>query len=349
MKNNKKSKRKSRFPVLLFSLAAFVFLVSLFTILIMILTIYILMSTNFIKGPVDIPFTVLILVIVMSLIIGTVISALIINLPIKRVNEFLGGMRQVSDGDYSVRLTPRGPRILRNIYNQFNSMVQELNSVEILQSNFVNNFSHEFKTPIVSIQGFAKMLKRSDLDNDERNEYLDIIISESERLTNLSENVLALTKLENQTIITNKKEYNVSEQMRQVIAMMYGKYPEKNIEFQFDCDEFYIYGNEEMIQQIWINLIDNAMKFSKQDGIVKANIKMNNNETIVSISNEGETIPYAELDHIFNKFYQCDKSHTTAGNGLGLAIAKRIAELHNARIDVESQNDLTTFMVIFPI
>ncbi len=124
--------------------------------------------------------------------------------------------------------------------------------MEMLRSDFVNNFSHEFKTPIVSVRGFAKMLKRDDLTDEERNEYLDTIITESERLAELSTNILNLTKIEQQTILTDKKQFNVSEQIRLVIAMLSGKWQEKRLEFDFDCGEIYLTGNEEMLKQVWM-------------------------------------------------------------------------------------------------
>jgi signal transduction histidine kinase len=287
---------------------------------------------------------------VVSIAVGTVIAAIFSRLPLRPLREIMDASDKIANGDYSVRLDLKGPEEFQNLSRKFNHMAEELGSVEMLRTDFVNNFSHEFKTPIVSIRGFAKMLKWDDVTPEERNEYLDIIIDESERLAELSTNVLNLSKIEQQTILTGQNRFNVSEQIRLVIAMMESKWRQKRIDITFDCGEIFIYGNEEMLKQVWINLLDNAVKFSPDGGKLKIEIQHTGNHILVSFSNQGKAISDEAAAHIFDKFYQADTSHTTKGNGLGLAIAKRIVELHGGEIYLRSsQYDVVTFFVKVPL
>lgn len=282
---------------------------------------------------------------VASLIVGTVMSLIISRKPLKPLKEIMDATDKIADGDYSVRVEPKGMEQFRELGEKFNHMAEEIGSVEMLRSDFVGNFSHEFKTPIVSIRGFAKALKWDDLTEEERNEYLDIIISESERLADLSNNVLYLSKIEKQTILTDKKTVNVSEQIRLVIALLYEKWSDKHIDIVFDSDEKHLACNEELLKQVWINLLDNAIKFSPDGGKIEIRIAESADEMTVSVVDEGGGMSEETRRHIFDKFYQGDLSHTTTGNGLGLAIVKRIVELHEGEVAVYSSDTGSTFIV----
>jgi len=190
----------------------------------------------------------------------------------------------------------------------------------VLRSDFVNNFSHEFKTPIVSLRGIAKLLKRQKLSSEERNEYLDIIINESDRLAELATNVLNLTKVETQTILTEKKVFNVTEQIRHAVVLMNQKWAAKNVNFQFESNEVMIPANEDLLSQVWINLLDNAVKFSPQDAEVSIRINNTDQQVFIQISDNGPGIPLEKQKYIFDKFYQGDESHSTYGYGIGLSI-----------------------------
>ncbi len=181
-----------------------------------------------------------------------------------------------------------------------------------------------------------------------RNEYLDIIIEESERLSSLSTNVLNLSKLEQQTILTSKSRINISEQIRRTISMMDSKWPGKQIEYQFDCEDVFAEGNEELLKQVWINLLDNAIKFSPVNDCIRIETLQNEKGLTVRILNQGEPIPPEAAGHIFDKFYQGDTSHTARGNGLGLAIVRRIMELHGGEVSlISSDQEQTVFQVQF--
>ena len=219
-------------------------------------------------------------------------------------------------------------------------MAEEIGSVEMLRSDFINNFSHEFKTPISSIQGFAEMLKLDDLTQEEREEYIQTIIEEASRLTALASNILNLSKIEQQSILTERTRLNVSEQIRQVIALLDKRWSAKDITVAFDCGEHFVVGNKELLKQVWINLADNAIKFSPEHETVEISIRETPAALVISFANKGDEIPAAAQSHIFGKFYQADTSHATQGNGLGLAIVHKIIGLHGGTVKVR-RSDLT--------
>lgn len=270
-----------------------------------------------------------------SVFLGTFFSAHFIRKPLRPFDQLVEALIRVSKGDYSVRLNARGPHMIKELNKNFNHMASELGSVEMLRNDFINNFSHEFKTPIVSISGFAKVLRRADLTTEERNEYLDIIMRESDRLAELSTSVLNLSKIENQYILTGKKEVNISEQIRLAVALLETKWTEKKIEIHFDSEEVFLSGDEEMLKQVWINLIDNAIKFSPEYGTVKIGIQQGLKETAVFVANEGK-MSEEVITHIFDKFYRGDESRSEQGNGLGLAIAQKIMDLHGGSLNAEN-------------
>lgn len=284
-----------------------------------------------------------------SVVIGTILAAAFSRKPLRPMREMMNATDRIADGDYSVRLDIRGPEDFRTLSEKFNHMAEELGSVELLRTDFINNFSHEFKTPIVSIRGFAKALKWDDLSPEERESYLDIIISESERLSELSANVLYLSKIEKQTILTEKRSFNLSEQIRLVVALLDRKLSEKSLKIIFDSKEYQVTGNEEMMKQVWINLLDNAIKFSPSGACIEISIRDTEDGLLsVSLTDHGSGISQEAQNHIFDKFYQADASHATQGNGLGLAIVKKIVDLHGGRISVHSSSQGSTFEVLLP-
>ena len=285
---------------------------------------------------------------VVSVAVGTLVSALVSRAPLKPIRELMAATDRIAGGDYTARIDLKGTAEFRALGRKFNHMAQELESVELLRSDFVSNFSHEFKTPISSIRGFAKALKWEGLTPREREEYLDIIISESERLSALSSNVLYLSKIEKQAILTDRRRFDLSEQLRRVIALLDGRFSEKRLDVLFDSPEYFVSGNAEMLQQVWINLLDNAIKFSPDGGQISVSVEQSSGQARVRVSNQGERIPPEAQAHIFDKFYQGDTSHATAGNGLGLPIVRRIVQLHGGEITVCSSHGVTTFEVALP-
>lgn len=268
--------------------------------------------------------------------------------PLHKVNK---AMKQVSKGDFSIRLDENeGISEIRELISSYNHMVQELSGIEMFRTDFINNFSHEFKTPIVSIRGFAKQLERDDLTEEQRREYTRIIVSESERLANMSSNVLLLTKLENQQIVTDKAAYQLDEQLRSCILLLEKQWSEKELELELDLDELSYIGNEEMMSHVWVNLLNNAIKFSPVGGTLEVGCMRVQDFIVVHVRDQGEGMDAATQARIFEKFYQGDSAHATEGNGLGLSLVKRIVDLCGGKIAVDSSHaNGTCFSVYLPI
>jgi signal transduction histidine kinase len=290
--------------------------------------------------------------VLISMGIGTVFTFVSLRFPIKTVNKILNAMNRLASGDYSVRLSFKGvlakhPSVVE-LTDSFNRMAAELEQTEMMRSDFINNFSHEFKTPIVSILGFARLLKRGNISDEYRNDCLNIIEEESLRLSQMATNVLNLSKVENQTILTDVANFNLTEQLRNCVLMLESKWSKKDIVFSLPEEEYYITANEEMMKQVWINIIDNAIKFSEASGTVEIEIKKEAVAISTAISNYGTEIPEESRKKVFEKFYQSDESHSSEGNGVGLAVVKRIVELHKGTVGVSCKDGKTTFTVSVP-
>lgn len=338
----KKYKKQLRLSLLF---AAVFFLITLFTMSLVFVGVLLLFKFHS-ANIAEMRLLPLLLFALVSLFIGTVFAAVFSSRPLKPLREIIRATDQIANGDYSARIDFKRPEELRRLARRFNHMAEELGSVELLRNDFVNNFSHEFKTPIVSIRGFAKILKREDLTQQERDEYLDVIIRESERLTTLATNVLNLSKIEQQSILTDKKKLNASEQIRLVIALLESKWHKKQISFAFACEEVFVTGDEDLLKQVWINLVDNAVKFSPENGIVEIRSKISGGQAFYTFTNQSEPLPAEAAARVFDKFYQGEASHTTTGNGLGLTIAKRIVDLHGGSICMESSEAAGTSVTV---
>ncbi|OUO80709.1 two-component sensor histidine kinase [Blautia sp. An249] len=285
---------------------------------------------------------------VASIIVGTIISVFLGKIPMRPVYKLIYALNSLAAGNYDTRLSMNVPKVGKDLEESFNILAEELQNTEMLRSDFVNNFSHEFKTPLVSIKGFARLLQKGSLPEEKKKEYIDIISAESSRLADMATKVLDLTKLENQNILTDVSEYNVSEQLRESILLLERKWLEKELEISADFEEYQIHGNQEMLKQVWINLIDNAIKFSPSGGAIGVSVTRNADSIMVMVSNGGAPIKEEEKERIFQKFYQGDTSHTSQGNGIGLAIVRRIVELHDGEVWVDSTEEQTTFTVKLP-
>lgn len=280
---------------------------------------------------------------------ATLIIANITKRMLRPIEKITNATKKVAGGDFTVQLETNRKDEIGELTHNFNKMVKELNSIECLQKDFINNVSHEIKTPISSIQGFAKLLEEDDLSKEERKEYSGIIKEEADRLLYLSTNMLKLAKLENQERLTNTEEICVAEQIRRTISVLEPKWKEKNIKFNVNLKENKIYGEKELLFQVWMNLIENAIKYSKEQGHIDIKMKESDENLLIEIKDYGQGMTKEECEKIFDRFYQVDKTHSERGAGLGLAIVKRIIELSNGKIRVESQvNKGTTFIIELP-
>lgn len=349
-----KSARKLRLSMTVyFSLA--IFIIQAISIVIATILAYVFSSVGWIDfGLPSMPdlTELLIFMAISSLVIGFSVAFLTVKYPLKPFTTLIGQINRLAAGDYKARVQ-FGKRMdshpaVKDVIDSFNTMAEELEGVEMLRTDFINNFSHEFKTPIVSIAGFAKLIKRGNLTEEQKSEYIDIIEEESLRLAEMANNVLNLTKVENQLILTDVSKFNLSEQIRGAVLLLENKWVKKNTILNLDVGEVEIEANEELLKQVWINLIDNAIKFSPNGAQVEIKIIEKENLLSVSVINSGSYIEDDELKKIFNKFYQADTSHSSEGNGIGLAIVKKIIELHGGEISVESSNSITEFTVFLP-
>ncbi|MBE6925984.1 MAG: HAMP domain-containing histidine kinase [Ruminococcaceae bacterium] len=287
-----------------------------------------------------------------SLVVGMLLTVFTRAIPLGPLNRAIQQLNRLASGDYSARMQLRKPLSsspeLAEFADSFNKMAQELENTQLLRSDFVNNFSHEFKTPIVSIAGFAKLLRRGNLTKAQQEEYLQIIEDESLRLAAMATNMMHLTNVENQEILTNITHFNLSEQLRSCMLLLEKQWSEKDILPDMEFAEHTICGNEELLRQVWINLFQNAIKFSPRKSDVLVRISAQPDTLSVSVINCGADIPPEKLPRIFQKFYQADESHAESGNGIGLAIVKRIVELHKGSVSAKSQNGITSFCVTLP-
>lgn len=279
----------------------------------------------------------LIIILAISIGIGTILSVFLSWFVLKKISPYMNAIKSITQGDFSVRIPSDKLKFgkEKELAENFNIMVQELSSTETLREDFVSNFSHEFKTPIVSVSGFAALLKDPNLTASERNEYLDIIIDETNRLVELSDNVLNLTKLEAQESIGENEIFRLDEQIRQCILLFERELNESNINVNLSLKEINYSGNKKLLKQLWVNLISNSVKFSP-GGEITISAEPADKAVKVIIKDTGCGMDEYTLKHIFDKFFQGDRSRTTSGSGLGLPIVKRILELTGGEINVES-------------
>lgn len=288
-------------------------------------------------------------IILVSALVGMVLTILASRIPLRPIRDLIDAINQLADGNFHVRVHLDLTHEFVRLSESFNSMAQELENTELLRSDFINNFSHEFKTPIVSLRGFAKLLKNPDLSQEDRDEYLDIIIHESTRLFQLAANVLNLSKIENMSILSDMERFDLTEEVRQSILLLESKWQKKELELIIDMDEVSYHGSRNLLNQVWINLIDNAVKFSPDRGKIKIKLHQQDGNTIFQIIDNGCGMSQDMRLHIFDRFYQGDPSHTTEGNGIGLTVVDKIVRLHKGHITVGSEEGIgTTFTVTLP-
>ena len=250
-------------------------------------------------------------------------------------------MKKLANGDFAVRVNHAEhgyvPREMVEFEQSFNKAAEELGGTEILRKDFINNFSHEFKTPIVSISGFADLLLDEDVTPEEQREYLQIIRDESRRLAQLSGSVLLLNRIEAQTILTDCTDFSLDEQLRQCILVTRQKWRDKPLQFEAALAPCTYHGSEALVKEIWLNLLDNAAKFSPENGTISVILHCEQGRPVVAVTDQGCGMDAETCRHIFEQFYQGDTSHRTQGNGLGLAMAQKIAALHGGAVTVDSR------------
>ena len=277
-----------------------------------------------------------------SILIGSLLAFVIGNNILKPLSELVKATRRVTGGDFNVTLeigrsVRHTIKELQELIRDFNEMTEELRNTELFRNDFISNFSHEFKTPLVSIRGFARQLYEGNLTEEQQREFSKIILDETEYLSVLSQNTLLMTNLENKDIITEKTEFSLDEQLRDCMIRLEPQWSEKNIDIDMDLDEVTFYWNKPLLEHVWNNLFDNAVKFTPEGGFIHVSCKQKDGKIVVTVKDSGCGIPEDALEHIFEKFYQADASHATKGNGLGLPLVNKIAELCGGDVSVSSE------------
>ena len=267
----------------------------------------------------------------------------------KMAAKFADAFDKVSHGEFGYQLEVPKSGQFKSLFENFNKMSKELKSIQTLKDEFIHDFSHEFKTPIASINGFANLLLDGGLSEEERTQYLKIIAHESARLSALSENTLMLSRLENQQFIGEVKPYRLDLQIKECVILLERAWSEKNISIDSELTRVQFSGNASLMQQVWLNILSNAIKFTPSGGEIAIRLSSANGNAEVRISDNGIGMSEEVASHIFDKYYQGDTSHSTAGNGLGLAIVKRIVTLSGGAVSVESkEGEGSTFIVSLP-
>lgn len=285
-----------------------------------------------------------------SILTGTILTLCIGHLPLRPIHTLIRAIHSVSEGNFQTKIHLEHPREFRELSQCFNQMTEELAGIEMLRSDFINNFSHEFKTPMVSILGFAKLLKKGNLSPEEQEEYLNIIIEEAGRLTDLSTNVLNLSKVESISLLTDFSAFNIGEQIRECVVLLESKWEKRELSFNLELEELQVNGNEPLLKQVWMNLLDNAIKFSPEKSAIRLFAQADPTSVKISVQDSGCGMDEATQRSIFDKFYQGDPSHYAEGNGLGLPLVQKIVSLHHGTIDVTSRpGQGSTFTVTLPI
>ncbi len=273
-----------------------------------------------------------------SVVLGGGLSIIMSRFFLRPVTRMGRAMERVAAGDFTVRLdNPGALGEMRDSYAHFNTMTRALAATETLQSDFISNVSHEFKTPINAIEGYAMLMQDAGNDPALQREYADKILLSTRRLSELVNNILLLSKVDNQTMPLEKHPYRLDEQLRRAILLLERKWTQKQIEWDVDMDEATYTGNESLMLHVWVNLLDNAIKFDPVGGEIRLRLHCESTCIRITVSDNGPGIPKDQQSAIFERFYQADGSHKSEGNGLGLALARRIVRMCGGEISVSSE------------
>ena len=285
-----------------------------------------------------------------SVVLGGGLSIIMSRFFLRPVTRMGRAMERVAAGDFTVRLdNPGALGEMRDSYAHFNTMTRALAATETLQSDFISNVSHEFKTPINAIEGYAMLMQDAGNDPALQREYADKILLSTRRLSELVNNILLLSKVDNQTMPLEKHPYRLDEQLRRAILLLERKWTQKQIEWDVDMDEATYTGNESLMLHVWVNLLDNAIKFDPVGGEIRLRLHCESTCIRITVSDNGPGIPKAEQEKIWQRFYRCDSARPEGGTGLGLSLVREIALVHRARAEVVSEpGQGSDFRIVLP-
>lgn len=282
---------------------------------------------------------------------GNIVFIAIADIIVKPITRLTKATKELSKGNYNVRVNYVGDDEISRLNQGFNQMALQLAKQEETRQKFISDISHEFQTPLTAIQGFANILKEEDLPKEQRQKYADIILFHSKRLSTLSKNMLQLTLLEREEVDLEFTTFSIVEQLTRVISTQENQAILKDIEIEFEKPRknIMVYGDEQRLEQVWINIISNAIKYTDKGGLITIKVKKTSRDVEVSIEDTGHGMSKEVISHIFERFYREEKARSVEGNGLGLSIVKSIIDLHHGKIDVISQVDVgSTFIIKLP-
>ncbi len=291
----------------------------------------------------------LIFAFVASLSLETIISAVFSRVISGAYETYKTALSEIASGNFDVTIPESQEMLTKQFVRDINKMTRELKNNQIMRNDFISNFSHELKTPIVSINGFSELLMADDITDEERKEYAGIIYSESGRLLNLAKNTLLLSKLEGQSVVCNKKVFLLNECVENCALLFEKQLKTKNSEIKMSLEKISYYWDPDLVSQIVINLLSNAIKYGKENGVITVTLKSFNGYVYLTVRDDGEGMDEATLARVFDRYFQGDDSHKTEGNGLGLSIVKRIVDIGEGKISVESKvGEGSAFTVTLP-
>lgn len=277
---------------------------------------------------------------IIGIVAGSIISLTVNRLIMRPIRKLRRAMTEVTNGNFKIHLDSKSHfGDIEEIYRSFNLMTSELAATEMLSADFVSNVSHEIKTPINAIEGYAMLLQDNEGVDEEGAEYIEKILFSTKRLSELVGNILLLSKIDSQSIETKKEKFLIDEQIRQSIMLLESKWMEKDIEFDVELSYTEYIGNSALLMHVWNNLIGNAIKFSPFGGTVRVRLLEKDERVIFTVDDCGPGIDESVKKRIFDKFYQADSSHKEEGNGLGLALVKKITDMAGGQITTENLTD----------
>ncbi|MBQ6711869.1 MAG: HAMP domain-containing histidine kinase [Clostridia bacterium] len=282
--------------------------------------------------------------------VAALLSMIMSRVVLAPVARLSAASRQIAGGDFDLNLTYEGAiEEYRDTYQSFNTMARELSTIETLRSDFIANVSHEFKTPLTTIEGYAMLLQDQELTAEERADCAQRILDSAGRLSGLVTNMLMLSKLEQQTTAVEKAPFWLDEQIRQVMVGLEPVWGPKELQLELDLPPVKFNGNESLLYHVWSNLLSNAVKFSPKGAPLTVTLKEQGGRVTFSVTDRGPGMSEDVQRHIFDKFYQGDSSRKQEGSGLGLPLAKRVAQLCGGSITVQSKPGAgSTFTVTLP-
>ncbi|WP_169801081.1 sensor histidine kinase [Halalkalibacter krulwichiae] len=294
---------------------------------------------------------VMIFLLGLVLFIGSLLILLASRHLVNPIKKLTFAAKEIAKGNFAVRLNSKNKDEVGELINSFNHMAAEVEKIDKMRENFVSSVSHEIQSPLTSIKGFTKAIRDEVVPKQNQKEYLDIIYQETERLSRLSENLLRLASLDSEHHPYHPTVYRLDEQIRRTVLATEPLWKQRNLTIELDITSIEIEADQDLFEQVWLNLLTNAIKYSHDNGRIIVEAEKTETQSVIKIKDFGKGIPQAEIPHLFKRFYKVDKARRSSieGNGLGLSIVKKIVNIHKCTIDVSSKEGIgSTFTITIP-